>query len=112
MLEGLLAGTQCGLRIERLRSVADEHQLVFFGRSRDSKIRLLVRIGTKLYAIHPRRLAHFAFHAMGVRVVSVRHADGKAAALEGDPPLEGGDTVVLSGKPAALALAEEKLLGG
>ncbi|HYD76154.1 monovalent cation:proton antiporter-2 (CPA2) family protein [Ramlibacter sp.] len=59
-----------------------------------------------------RRLAHFAFHAMGVRVVSVRHADGKAAALEGDPPLEGGDTVVLSGKPAALALAEEKLLGG
>lgn len=59
-----------------------------------------------------RRIAQFAFHAMGVRVVSVRRADGKAAALEGDPCLEGGDTVVLSGKPAALALAEEKLLGG
>ena len=49
---------------------------------------------------------------MGVRVVSLRRADGKAAEVDGDPALEGGDTVVLSGRPEALALAEEKLLGG
>ncbi len=59
-----------------------------------------------------KRLGHFAFHAMGVRVVSVRRLNGKAAPLDGDPPLEGGDTVVLSGKPEALAVAEEKLLAG
>ncbi|WP_332814804.1 cation:proton antiporter domain-containing protein [Ramlibacter sp.] len=59
-----------------------------------------------------RRLGHFAFHAMGVRVVSVRRANGRSAPLDGDPSLEGGDTVVLSGKPEALAVAEEKLLAG
>ncbi len=59
-----------------------------------------------------RRLGHFAFQAMGIRVVSLRRADGKTAEVAADPALEGGDTVVLSGRPDALAMAEEKLLGG
>jgi CPA2 family monovalent cation:H+ antiporter-2 len=57
-------------------------------------------------------LSHFALHAMGVRVVSLRRSDGKASVLDTDPELEDGDTLVFSGKPAALALAEEKLLKG
>lgn len=59
-----------------------------------------------------RQLGHFALHAMGVRAVSLRRASGKAEPLEGDPVLEGGDTLVLSGRPEALAIAEEKLLKG
>jgi CPA2 family monovalent cation:H+ antiporter-2 len=59
-----------------------------------------------------RRLGHFALHAMGVRVVSLRRIDGKAAPVEQDPPLEGGDTLVLSGRPESLAVAEQKLLAG
>jgi CPA2 family monovalent cation:H+ antiporter-2 len=59
-----------------------------------------------------RHLGHFALHAMGVRVVSLRRADGKAASIEQDPPLAGGDTLVLSGRPESLALAEQKLLAG
>jgi CPA2 family monovalent cation:H+ antiporter-2 len=59
-----------------------------------------------------RRLGHFALHAMGVRVVSLRRADGKAAALDQDPTLQGGDTLVLSGRPEPLAVAEQKLLAG
>jgi CPA2 family monovalent cation:H+ antiporter-2 len=59
-----------------------------------------------------RPLGHFALHAMGVRVVSLRRADGKTAAVDADPPLEGGDTLVLSGRAETLAVAEEKLLAG
>ncbi len=58
-----------------------------------------------------RRLNHFALHAMGVRVVSLRRANGQPAPLEQDPPLAGGDTLVLSGRAETLAMAEEKLLG-
>jgi CPA2 family monovalent cation:H+ antiporter-2 len=57
-------------------------------------------------------LAHFALHAVGVRVASLRRSDGKSAALDTDPVLEDGDTLVFSGKPGSLALAEEKLLKG
>ena len=59
-----------------------------------------------------RKLSHFALHAMGVRVMSLRRADGAAAPLEVDPVLEGGDTLVLSGFPEPLAIAQDKLLGG
>ncbi|MGZ5182060.1 MAG: TrkA C-terminal domain-containing protein, partial [Ramlibacter sp.] len=59
-----------------------------------------------------RRIGQFALHAMGVRVVSLRRADGKVASLEQDPPLAGGDTLVLSGRPETLAMAEQKLLAG
>jgi CPA2 family monovalent cation:H+ antiporter-2 len=59
-----------------------------------------------------RRLGHLALHAVGVRVVSVRLATGKARAADDDLPLGAGDTLVLSGLPEPLALAEAKLLGG
>ena len=57
-------------------------------------------------------LGHLALHAVGVRVMSLRRGDGKAVALETDPRLEGGDTLVLSGRPETLAVAEQKLLAG
>jgi CPA2 family monovalent cation:H+ antiporter-2 len=59
-----------------------------------------------------KQIGHFALHAMGVRVVSLRRADGKAARIELDPPLQDGDTLVLSGRAEELAVAEEKLLAG
>lgn len=57
-------------------------------------------------------LLHLALHAMGVRVVSLRRSNGKAVAPEDDVELCGGDTLVLSGKPAQLEAAEDKLLRG
>ncbi len=57
-----------------------------------------------------RPLSHLALDAVGVRVVSLRRSNGRTAAPEDDPPLEDGDTLVLSGKPETLAVAEEKLL--
>ena len=50
--------------------------------------------------------------SLGVRVVSLRRSKGKAVADSNHAVLEGGDTLELSGKPAALAMAEEKLLRG
>jgi len=44
-------------------------------------------------------------------VVSVRRAGGGAKQPDGALRLEGGDTLVLSGLPETLALAESKLLG-
>ncbi|MFG6463247.1 cation:proton antiporter [Roseateles sp. DXS20W] len=58
-----------------------------------------------------RRLDDLALHAVGVAVVSLRRADGKGQFVDG-ATLAGGDTLVLSGTPTALALAEQKLLGG
>ena len=49
---------------------------------------------------------------MGVRVVSLRRGNGKPAALGDEPLLQGGDTLVLSGKAEAMARAEEMLLSG
>jgi CPA2 family monovalent cation:H+ antiporter-2 len=49
--------------------------------------------------------------ALGVRVVSLRRANGKPVDPGLDPVLADGDTLVLSGVPEALAVAEEKLLG-
>ena len=57
-------------------------------------------------------LSQLALQALGVRVVSLRRSNGKAVDLESDPPLEDGDTLVLSGHPETLAVAEEKLLNG
>ncbi|MEO7852205.1 MAG: NAD-binding protein, partial [Rubrivivax sp.] len=55
-------------------------------------------------------IADLALHAVGVRVVSVRLAAGQVQAAQDDTRLAAGDTLVLSGVPQALALAEEKLL--
>ena len=57
-------------------------------------------------------LEHLALHALGVRVVSLRRVNGKAIDLASNPPLADSDTLVLSGKPAALAVAEKKLMQG
>lgn len=59
-----------------------------------------------------RPLGAMALEAGGVRVVSMRRSSGKAVAAHDEALLEGGDTLVLSGKPEALAKAEEKLLRG
>jgi len=55
-------------------------------------------------------LGDLALHAVGVKVVSVRLAGGRVVAAEDTLTLAGGDTLVLSGLPGALALAEAKLL--
>jgi monovalent cation:H+ antiporter-2, CPA2 family len=52
-----------------------------------------------------------ALHAVGVTVVSVRRAQGAVIPASDDLRLAPGDTLVLSGLPEALALAEAKLLG-
>jgi len=54
----------------------------------------------------------FALHEQEVRVVSLRHNNGKVGAVSGDTILQEGDTLVLSGKAEALAVAEQKLLEG
>ncbi|HWH72887.1 MAG TPA: monovalent cation:proton antiporter-2 (CPA2) family protein [Methylibium sp.] len=55
-------------------------------------------------------LDQLALEALGVRVVSVRRASGAAVAPTPGLALNGGDTLVLSGRPESLALAEERLL--
>jgi monovalent cation:H+ antiporter-2, CPA2 family len=57
-----------------------------------------------------RTLAEQNLQDLGVRVVSVRHATGAVVAPAADRVLAGGDTLVLSGLPEALALAEAQLL--
>jgi CPA2 family monovalent cation:H+ antiporter-2 len=59
---------------------------------------------------HP--LGVFALQLMGVRVVSLRHSNGKVGDATDSTILQDGDTLVLSGKAEALALAEQKLLKG
>lgn len=57
-----------------------------------------------------RPLGELALQATGVRIVSLRRGNGKTAELHEAIQLEGGDTLVLSGTPEALAMAEEQLL--
>ena len=52
-----------------------------------------------------------ALHAVGVTVVSVRRGTGAVVKPEDSLVLAGGDTLVLSGLPEALALAQDRLLG-
>jgi len=59
-----------------------------------------------------RRIGELALEAMGVQVVSVRLASGQVVAADDGHVLGAGDTLVLSGRPETLALAEEKLLRG
>jgi CPA2 family monovalent cation:H+ antiporter-2 len=63
-------------------------------------------------AVIGQRLGDLALHALGVEVVSVRHAGGSVQRPEDDLLLQADDTLVLSGVPEALALAEAKLLKG
>ncbi|MBN8509192.1 MAG: cation:proton antiporter [Burkholderiales bacterium] len=57
-----------------------------------------------------RTLGSLALHAVGVRVVSLRQAGGRVREPDETLALGPGDTLVLSGLPEPLALAEEKLL--
>jgi len=50
--------------------------------------------------------------ALGVRIVSLRRQSGKAVDPSDEARLQDGDTLVLSGRPETLALAEEKLMRG
>ncbi|WP_137896263.1 monovalent cation:proton antiporter family protein [Ramlibacter sp. 2FC] len=59
-----------------------------------------------------RPLAYLALHAVGVRVVSLRRSSGQSITPDDDTQLQAGDTLVLSGRAEALALAEEKLQRG
>ena len=59
-----------------------------------------------------KAISHFALGALDVRVVSLRRRGGKVVSVASDPQVEDGDTLVLSGKAAALALATQKLLKG
>ncbi len=58
-----------------------------------------------------RPLADLALHTVGVMVVSVRRASGAVIKPDDALVLLSGDTLVLSGLPEPLALAESKLLG-
>ncbi len=55
-------------------------------------------------------LAHLALHALGVRVVHLRRDNGKTIAPDDDVELRSGDTLLLSGNPENLAIAEQKLI--
>jgi monovalent cation:H+ antiporter-2, CPA2 family len=57
-------------------------------------------------------LENLALHAIGARVVSMRRKDAQLVSMSDATLLQEGDTLVLNGKPEALALAEEKLLRG
>ena len=57
-------------------------------------------------------VADLNFHAMGVRLVNLRRANGKSAAVQDQTELQMNDTLVISGTPLTLAIAEEKLLKG
>jgi monovalent cation:H+ antiporter-2, CPA2 family len=55
-------------------------------------------------------LQSMALHAVGVHVASMRSAAGRSGPAHDDTVLQPGDTLVLSGLPEALALAEQKLM--
>ncbi len=57
-------------------------------------------------------LGKLMLHAVGVRVASLRRQNGQAGKVHDDVVLADGDTLVLSGKPAALALAINQLQKG
>jgi CPA2 family monovalent cation:H+ antiporter-2 len=59
-----------------------------------------------------KQVADLNFHAMGVRLVNLRRANGKSEAVHEHTELQMNDTLVLSGTPQTLAIAEEKLLKG
>ena len=59
-----------------------------------------------------QRLGDLALHAVGVQVVSVRQHEGAVREADDALVLGVGDTLVLSGLPEPLALAEAKLLQG
>jgi CPA2 family monovalent cation:H+ antiporter-2 len=60
-------------------------------------------------AVAGRTLGESALDDLGVQVVSLRLSNGRVVAASGDQRLASGDTLVLSGTPEPLRLAEERL---
>ena len=56
--------------------------------------------------------ADLRLRPIGAQLVNVRRASGHVSAIDDAAPLAEGDTLVLSGHPTALGLAEERLLRG
>jgi len=59
-----------------------------------------------------QRLLDAGLAALNIQVVGLRRANGSMVAVNDELVLQAGDTLVLSGLPEALALAESKLAGG
>lgn len=59
-----------------------------------------------------KSVADLNFHAMGVRLVNLRRASGKSEVVQEQLQLQMNDTLVISGTPRTLAIAEDKLLKG
>ena len=57
-------------------------------------------------------VAAFQLDRLGVRLVSLRRANGLQISVDESVCIQGGDTLVLSGKAVELAAAEQKLLKG
>jgi CPA2 family monovalent cation:H+ antiporter-2 len=55
-------------------------------------------------------LGDMALEMLDVQVVNLRRSNGQVVPASNQSKLESGDTLVLSGKPEALAMAEERLL--
>lgn len=84
---------------------ADDDTADELGQERLSTVTL--RLGIKSIG---QSLGALALHTEGVRVVSLRRSNGKTFKAVDDLQLEDGDTLVLAGRPEALALAEQVLL--
>ena len=69
-----------------------------------------VLMGRKTFQSIGKPLGHLALHALGVRVVNLRRNNGRSMEVQDDTELEDGDTLVLSGIPENLSIAEQKLL--
>lgn len=59
-----------------------------------------------------KTVGHLALNGLGVRVVSLRRTGAAALVLDDQTVLASGDTLVMSGKAEALALAENRILRG
>lgn len=81
--------------------------------SADRQNRRLLSVTLPLASpLQGRTLADLVLHSLDVSVVSLRRASGAVLAPRDDLRLDGGDTLVLSGLPEPLALAEGRLLTG
>lgn len=86
---------------------ADDSSMAEMEQERLSTITLPLGARALGHALSTLRLA-----GQGVRVVSLRRGNGRIIDPATDPALEDGDTLVLSGRPEPLAMAEEILLKG
>ena len=77
--------------------------------SQDRLSTLTLPLGAKVVG---KPLSQLALLAVDVRIVSLRRSGGHVKSVNPDLLIEEGDTLVLSGKTEALALAEQKLLKG